>query len=71
MQPHDTQPGAGIPEQFDRISATVLGAHEAPLREAFDRELWERRGLLGRLVRRPPSRAAGGSLVAARPRHVP
>jgi hypothetical protein len=36
MQPHDTQPGAGIPEQFDRISATVLGAHEAPLREAFD-----------------------------------
>jgi hypothetical protein len=58
MQMHDTHDGARIPEQLDRISSTVLGAHEAPLREAFDVELWERRGLLGRLVRRPQSEAA-------------
>jgi hypothetical protein len=59
MQMHDTHDGAGIPEQFETISSTVLGAHEAPLRDALDDEQWERRGLLGRLMRRPQGRAAG------------
>jgi hypothetical protein len=42
----------GVPEQFETISHTVLAAHEAPLREAADAELWDRRGPLRRLVRR-------------------
>jgi hypothetical protein len=56
MQPYDDHDAAGIAEQFETISLTVLAAHETPLRDASDGEQWERRGLLQRLVRRPQSR---------------
>jgi hypothetical protein len=56
MQPYDDHDAAGIAEQFETISLTVLAAHETPLRDASDGEQWERRGLLQRLVRRTQAR---------------
>jgi hypothetical protein len=45
----------GIREQLDATTRVVAGAHEAHVREAIESVRWERRGPLGRLVRRSHS----------------
>jgi hypothetical protein len=50
-QPVDTRP---LAERLEATSHAVAAAHDAHLRQAVDSVRWERRGLLGRLVRIEP-----------------
>jgi hypothetical protein len=43
----------GIREQLEATTRAVGAAHDAHVREALESVEWERRGLLGRLARRP------------------
>jgi hypothetical protein len=42
-----------IHAQLEANAQAVVTAHDTPIREASDPSLWERRGPLKRLVRRP------------------
>jgi hypothetical protein len=41
-----------VREQMEANERALSTAHDAPLNEAMDRVAWERRGFLGRLIRR-------------------
>jgi hypothetical protein len=53
-QVNDYKGAAGVREQLDETSRVLAGAHGAYVNEAVTSVRWERRGLLKRLVRRPP-----------------
>ena len=45
---------AGVREQLEATTRVLASAHAANLNEAVTSVRWERRGVLKRLVRRPP-----------------
>jgi hypothetical protein len=50
-----------VRERIDRTAEAIAAGHEAFLQEALDSVSWERRGLLGRLSRRPRQERSPGS----------
>jgi hypothetical protein len=50
---HTTASAGADRESLEATERALSAAHDAHLREAMRQVRWERRGLLGRLVRRP------------------